>query len=116
MLLLDPEEPGTLPTQLDRIPVRAVLAVKTRVVRHVCKPVPLGVLEQKLSFGEPSLARGAVFEQIHVGRINDAARGPERSHPTRGRRTLGVPGAEPDSCRSLQLERNPLSITSSVNE
>jgi len=40
------------------------------VVRHVREPVPLGVLEHKLSFGEPSLARGAIFEQIRLGRIN----------------------------------------------
>jgi len=100
MLLLDPDEAGTLPTQVDGIPVRAVPAAElaaasvwvanwscmlpainaTRellpqdllnsVVRHVREPVPLGVLEQKLSFGEPSLARGAIFEQIRLGRIN----------------------------------------------
>ena len=101
MLLLDPDEAGTLPNQVDGIALRAVRAAElaaasvwvtnwscmlpaintTRrllpqelldgVIRQVREPVPLGVLEQKLSFGEPSLARGAIiFEQIRVGRIN----------------------------------------------
>ena len=99
MLLLEPDEPGVGPLQVDGIPVRAVSAAElaaarvwvanwscmlpvinaTRallpqallesVVRHVREPVPLVVLEEKLSFGEPSLARGAIFEQIRAGRI-----------------------------------------------
>jgi len=44
-------------------------ALLESVVRHVREPVPLVVLEHKLSFGEASLARGAIFEQIRVGRI-----------------------------------------------
>ena len=100
MLLLDPDEPGTLPEQVDGIPLRAVPAaelaaasvwvanwscmlpainatrgllpqeVLAAVVKHVQEPAPLGVLEHKLSYGEPWLARAAIFEQVRVGKIS----------------------------------------------
>lgn len=39
------------------------------VVTHVREVMSLGRLEQELSFGNPSLARGAIFEQLRSGAI-----------------------------------------------
>ncbi|MDM0117862.1 hypothetical protein QTI66_37850 [Variovorax sp. J22R133] len=88
-----------VPSQLDGIPVRTVAAAElaaaavwisnwsrmlpvvnaTRsllptpllrsVLDHVQEPISLARLEHELSFGDPSLARGAIFEQLRLGRI-----------------------------------------------
>ncbi len=39
------------------------------VLDHVCGPISLGRLEHELSVGDPSLIRGAIFEQLRTGRI-----------------------------------------------
>ena len=50
---------------------RALLPPRTlqSVVTHVRQAMSLGRLEQELSFGNPSLARGAIFEQLRRGAI-----------------------------------------------
>lgn len=44
-------------------------ALLRSVLDHVCSPVPLGRLEHELSLGDPTLARGAIFEHLRRGRI-----------------------------------------------
>ena len=39
------------------------------VVHHVREAMSLGRLEHELSYGDPSLARGAIFEQLRTGGI-----------------------------------------------
>ena len=99
MLLLESQPSEGTPSQLDDITVRTVGAAELAATRvwvtnwswmlpiinttrtlipttllravldQVCGPVALGRLEHDLSLGDPSLVRGAIFEQLRRGRI-----------------------------------------------
>ncbi|MDN8617154.1 hypothetical protein [Variovorax ginsengisoli] len=99
MLLLEPRPFEGVPSQLDDVAIRVIVPAElaaasvwisnwscmlpvinaTRnlvprsllgaVLDHVCGPISLGRLEHELSVGDPSLIRGAIFEQLRNGRI-----------------------------------------------
>lgn len=99
MLLLEPKQVESIPAQIDDVAIRIIAPAElaaasvwisnwccilpvinaTRnlvpksllgdVLDHVRGPISLGRLEHEMSVGDPSLIRGAIFEQLRSGRI-----------------------------------------------